>query len=98
MSPNSMDPQTIVLPFAKISIRENGTSLTKSNCEERSMYPHYDPEGQLQAYNYIVKRLQEEQNAGVGFVGTLIAAVVAMAITPIALWAISTGLGLGPVL
>jgi hypothetical protein len=60
------------------------------------MYPNYDPEGQLLAYTHLIKRLEDESRAGVSFVGTLIAAVAAMAITPIALWLLSLSLGLGP--
>ena len=60
------------------------------------MYPHFDPEAHLQAYELLAKRIAEEQSARVGFLGTLIAALIAMAITPIALWALSVGLGLGP--
>jgi hypothetical protein len=60
------------------------------------MYPHFDPEAHLQAYNHLAKRISEEQGGRVGFLETLIAALIAMAITPIALWALAVGLGLGP--
>lgn len=60
------------------------------------MYPHFDPEAHLQAHHFLAKRMAEEKNSNLGFAGTLIAALIAMTATPIALWALSVGLGLGP--
>jgi hypothetical protein len=50
------------------------------------MYPLNDPEGQLMAYEYMLKRLEEGRNSPSSFIGTLVASVLAAAATPTAIW------------
>lgn len=50
------------------------------------MYPIYDAEGQLEAYKYMARRLEEDRNSPWGFVATLVASVLAAAVTPTAIW------------
>lgn len=50
------------------------------------MYPIYDTEGQLEAYKYMAKRLEDDKNSPWGFVTTLVASVLAAALTPAAIW------------
>ena len=50
------------------------------------MYPNYDTEGQIAAYNYMLKRLEDGRDSPSSFISTLIASVVAAAATPTALW------------
>ncbi len=50
------------------------------------MYPIYDPEGQMMAYKYMLKRLEEDQNSPRSFIVTLVAAALAAAATPTAIW------------
>lgn len=50
------------------------------------MYPIYDTEGQLEAYKYMARRLEEDKNSRWGFVTTLVASVLAAALTPTAIW------------
>ena len=50
------------------------------------MYPLYDPEGQLEAHKYMLKRLEEGRDSKSSFLSTLIASIIAAAITPTALF------------
>lgn len=50
------------------------------------MYPLYDTEGQMMAYKYMLKRLEEDKNSPRSFIVTLIASALAAAITPTAIW------------
>lgn len=50
------------------------------------MYPIFDTEGQLEAYKYMAKRLEDDKNSPWGFVTTLVASVLATALTPTAIW------------
>ena len=61
------------------------------------MYPMYDPEGQMAAYRWMEKRMHDEKHSSYGFVGTLIAAFFAAALTPLVIWLFVLGLGLKPV-
>ena len=57
------------------------------------MYPLYDPEGQLAAYEYYRKLVENRQMQGKSFVSVVVAAFFAATITPLAVWLLVLGLG-----
>lgn len=49
------------------------------------MYPHFDPEGQMAIWNQVEKWLERERTQG-SFFATILAAILAITITPTILW------------
>jgi hypothetical protein len=56
------------------------------------MYPLYDPEGQLAAYEYYRKLTENRQSQGKSFIGVIAATFFASDVTPLALWLLVIGL------
>ena len=74
---------------------DNGSANLELELQRnKPMHPFYDPEGQLAAYERFAELLDRERREGSLF-GPLLAALLAMVVTPTAFWVIAVLIELG---